>query len=45
MLRWVLEYTNTQIVLEGKEVVLILSLFKLLNMLWEKELFNKVKNL
>ena len=42
MLRWGLECTNSRIVLEGKEVVLILSLFKLFVMLWEEELFGKV---
>ena len=42
MLRWGLECTNSRIVLEGKEVVLILSLFKLFVMLWEEEMFGKV---
>ena len=42
MLRWELECTNSQIVLEGREVVLILSLFKVFVMLWEEELFGKV---
>ena len=45
MLYWRLECTNSQIVLEGKEVVLISSLFKLFIMLWEEELFGKVMNL
>ena len=42
MVRWELECTNSQILLEGKEVVLMLSLFKLFAMLWEEELFGKV---
>ena len=44
LLHWELECTNSRIVLEGKEVVLILSLFKLFILLWEKELFGKVMN-
>ena len=44
MLRWGLECTNSQIVLEGKEVVLILSLFKFV-MLWEEEFYGKVRYL
>ena len=42
MLRCGLECTNSRIVLEGKEVVLMLSLFKLFIMLWEEELFGRV---
>ena len=42
MLRWRLECTNSRVVFEGKEVVLILSLFILFVMLWEEELFGKV---
>ena len=42
MLRWGLECTNSRIILEGKEVVLILSLFKLFVMLWEEVLFGKL---
>ena len=45
MLRWGLECTNSRIVLESKEVILISGLFKLFIMLWEKELFGKVMNL
>ena len=45
MLRWGLECTKSRIVLEGKEVVLISSLFKLFIMQWEEELFGKVMNL
>ena len=41
MLRWGLGCTNSRIFLEGRKVVLILSLFKLFVMLWE-ELFGKV---
>ena len=37
--------TNSWIVLEGKEVVLISSLFKLFIMLPEEELFGKDMNL
>ena len=42
MLRWGLECTNSRIVLEGRELVLILSLFKLFVMLWQEELLGKV---
>ena len=45
MLHWGQECTNSQIVLESKEVVLILNLFKLFIMLWEEKLFGKVMNL
>ena len=45
MLHWGLECTNSRIVLECKELVLILSLFKLFVMLWGEELFVKVMNL
>ena len=45
MLRWRLEGTNSRIVLDGKEVVLILSLFNLFIMLCEEEMFGKVMNL
>ena len=45
MLRGGLECTNSRIVLEGKEVVLISSLFKSFIMLQEEELFGKVMNL
>ena len=41
MLRWGVECTNSQIVLAGKELVLILSLLKLFSMLWEEELLCK----
>ena len=44
MLRWGLQCTNSLIVLEGKEVVSILSLSKQFIMLWEEELFGKVLN-
>ena len=44
MLCWRLERTKSQIVLEGKEAVLIFSLFKLFIMMLVEELFGKVMN-
>ena len=45
ILRWGLECTKSRIVIKGKEVVLVSSLFKLFTMLLKEESFGKVMNL
>ena len=44
MLRWGLQCTKSQIVLEGKEAILISSLLKLFIKMLVEELFGKVMN-